>query len=304
MNKVIQTFKGRLLQCSKISDSSIVVSTTLEMFEVKLETAGVQHYEAPLLGVAEASLDYNETQRLVYTSNGLYMVDNLNLTVYASILLSYINDVKVDKNTDRIMIAVWNPNETKTAILLKVSFNKEFSKFEVQNQMLKMDVINKVLIEPKCGLVSFSGEFYSYKNSNHFNNISGPCYQSPDKEWLYMEEQDCFSYITENKYFLILNQSDGNFICFDNVNQYFALDNDRFIIYKDDSLYFFDFQAFRLNGLCKLEKGFHVGKDLNIQWIDPLLLTWDKSRCSWKIKTGIFIIAINPSNIYEEYRIE
>lgn len=304
MNKVIQTFKGRVLHCSKISDSSIVVSTTFEMFEVKLEIADVQHYEAPLLGITEASLDYNETERLVHTSNGLYMVDNMNLTVYASILLSYINDVKVDKSIDRIIITVWNPNKTKTAILLKVSFNKEFSKFEVENQMLKMDVINKVLIEPKCGLVTFSGEFYSYRNSNHFNGIFGPCYQSPGKEWLYMEKQDCFSYITETNYFLVINQSDGNFICFDNVNQYFALDDDRFIIYKHDSLYFFDFQAFRLNGLCKLEKGFHIGKDLNIQWIDPLLLTWDESRCSWKSKTGIFIIAIDPSNIYEEYRIE
>lgn len=304
INKLIRTFEGKLLQCSKISNSSIIVSTTTEMFEIKLEVGDERYYESALLGVTKASLNYDETQKLVHTSNGLYMVDTIHLRVHASILLPHINDVKVDKNIDRIIISVWNPNETKTAIILKVSYNKELGKFEIESQALKMNVVGKVLIEPTCSQVSFSGELYSYKDSDNFSSAIGTCYQPPEKDWLYVEKQNYYSYLTETKYFVVSDQSDGNLIWFDNVNQYFALNNSNFLIYKDDSLYFFDFQEFQLNRLCKLERGFHVGKDLKIQWIDTSLLTWDRSRCLWRSKPGYFITAINPSGLYEEYIIE
>lgn len=305
-SKPIKKFKGNIVTCFKKSNLCVMITTTFEIFEIKLDK--LQEYETPLLGITTNSLVYATNQRLIYTTNGLYMVDDRSLDVYASLLIANITDVKVDEVLGRIIVAVWNLEQrNKNAAIFVVFFDAHHSKFEIDKLLTKENVKSQVLVEPINGLVSLSGELYDYRNSDKFNNPVVTLYQTPQKFLHFLPSLHAYAYVTNSKMLVLSKASNSSIYSCDGVQWYHIKDDHNLLIRSTDHLF-----NLCLATLPEMEK--HqpsnnflriLGGNEKIQWINSSLLLWNEFRERWNYREGSFLICTQPSTYrYVEYVIK
>lgn len=165
-DQLLKKFKGKLLQCILVSDTSIIVSTSTEMFEVKY-LPHPDDYEAPLIDLTKGMVTYNDQYDIYYTPKGLYVISAETLDIHASFFQDTIKDVKMDRILSNIMVVVYTPKCYYA--LLYLEFDEVSNSLRIKNKIFNDELASKLMmIEPlNSDLFCVPSGVIKYREYNH-----------------------------------------------------------------------------------------------------------------------------------------
>lgn len=262
--------KGLFLNHFKKDNDEILISTTegVFSFEPALQNLYLDD-RIQLLGIVSGYLPYDKSTTLVYTNCALYLINNSDLKILTSMLLSSIFDVKFDKFLQSVIITTFDVNDKSLFLQFKFKKNEnDETTIKIERYQVYTDSHYPMSIDPIDGKLFVGMKCLDYRNG--FYASSFPYVVARD---LFLVRSEYYVFITVSGNLMCTNKFGEELCSITGVDKLIVNHDNNIIFHRYDFLYYLDLSADEK----PYDEWFEIPLNINVYWINPSMASWNET---------------------------